>query len=752
MYWLTPQAPAVRMKLMTLLEDINPQQKDAITAGLGQVLVLAGPGSGKTRVLTRRIAYLCQAMGIRPYNILAMTFTNKAAREMGNRLDTLLGGQLEGIWLGTFHGNCAKILRREANDYLPLNSNFLIMDADDQVTLVRNILKERNIDDKRNRPASIHHAISQAKNQLILAEDYPATDRREAMIAGVYQRYQELLAENNAVDFDDLLLWVVRLFEQHPQLRDRYARRFEHVLVDEFQDTNLAQYQLLMHLVSYHKNLFVVGDEDQSIYRWRGADYRNIQRFENDFPDNQKILLEQNYRSTQTVLNVAQAVIDQNVNRTRKNLAAARGEQGASIVLNESADDHAEAIFVVDTIFQWISGGRARGGDFAVMYRTNAQSRLLEEAFMRAGLPYRLVGAQRYYGRREVKDMIAFLRLAANPLDEISLGRVMNVPPRGIGDKTKLTLQQLAYQAQIKPAELLLSLGRKGDQSPYWEQFSKRSAVALADFGAMLAGWIDAAHSSDLVELLDLILEDTRYLAYLDDNKKDTLEGVDRAENIEELRRQAYEYQERGLIAFLENVALVSDQDTIEDEEQATTLLTLHATKGLEFPIVIIIGLDEGLLPHSRSLDDPEEMAEERRLFYVGLTRAKERIYLVRAERRNSYGSYEDNLPSRFLDDIPEDLLQTHGSRQFRFRSRQSSQSQTRWKTQPAFPSRPAPAKVKKEAAFRDGNRVSHPNWGEGIVLQSKIESDGEETVDVAFESVGIKRLLASLARLEIID
>jgi DNA helicase II / ATP-dependent DNA helicase PcrA len=737
---------------MTLLTDINPQQKEAITAGLGQVLVLAGPGSGKTRVLTRRIAYLCQVMGVRPYNILAMTFTNKAAREMGARLETLLGSELEGIWLGTFHAACAKILRREANNYLPLNSNFLIMDADDQVTLIRNILKEFNIDDKKNRPASIHHAISSAKNQLILSDDYPATDRREAMIARVYQRYQELLTENNAVDFDDLLLWVVRLFEEYPELRTQYSRRFEHVLVDEFQDTNQAQYQLLMHLVSYHKNLFVVGDEDQSIYRWRGADYRNILRFETDFPETQKVILEQNYRSTQTVLNVAQAVIDQNTNRTRKNLVAARGDQGTNIVLHESADDRAEAIFVVDTIFQWIAGGRARGGDFAVMYRTNAQSRQLEEAFMRAGLPYRLVGAQRYYGRREVKDMIAFLRLAANPLDEISLGRVMNVPPRGIGDKTKMTLQSLANQAQIKPAELLLSLGRKGDQSPYWEHFKGRSAIALADFGAMLANWIDTAYSSDLVKLLDLILDDTRYLAYLEDSKKDTLEGVDRTENIEELRRQAYEYQDRGLIAFLENVALVSDQDTIEDIEQATTLLTLHATKGLEFPIVIIVGLDEGLLPHSRSIDDPEEMAEERRLFYVGLTRAKERVYLVRAERRNSYGSYENNLPSRFLEDIPEDQLQTHGSRQFRFRSRQQSTSPTRWRSQPTFKSQPAAPKVKTESSFHDGNRVNHPNWGEGIVLQSKIESDGEETVDVAFESVGIKRLLASLARLEILD
>jgi DNA helicase II / ATP-dependent DNA helicase PcrA len=741
------------MKLMTILDDINAQQKEAITAGLGQILVLAGPGSGKTRVLTRRIAYLCQAMGVRPYNILAMTFTNKAAKEMRSRLEATLGSELDGIWLGTFHSACAKILRREANDYLPFNANFLITDADDQVTLVRNILKELNIDDKRNRPASIHHAISQAKNQLILAEDYPATDRREAMVARVYQRYQELLAENNAVDFDDLLLWVVRLFEDYPELRSQYARRFEHVLVDEFQDTNLAQYQLLMHLVSFHKNLFVVGDEDQSIYRWRGADYRNIQRFETDFPSTQKILLEQNYRSTQTVLNVAQAVIDQNTNRTRKNLTAARQEQGINIVLRETADDKAEAIFVVDTIFQWIAGGRAKGGDFAVMYRTNAQSRLLEEAFIRAGLPYRLVGAQRYYGRREVKDMIAFLRLAANPLDEISLGRVINTPPRGIGDKTKMTLQLLAEQAHIKPADLLLSLGRKGEQSPYWEHFNRRSVVPLADFGAMLANWIDAVHENgDLVALLDLILDETGYLAYLDDNKKDTLEGVDRAENIEELRRQAYDYQDRGLIAFLENVALVSDQDTIEDLEQATTLLTLHATKGLEFPIVIIIGLDEGLLPHSRSLDDPEEMAEERRLFYVGLTRAKERVYLARAERRNSYGSYEDNLPSRFLDDIPDDLLQTEGNRQYRFRSRQPTNTPTRWRTQPTFSPPPSAPRVKAEPAFRDGNRVSHPNWGEGIVLQSKIESDGEETVDVAFESVGIKRLLASLARLEILD
>ena len=772
-----------------LLKGLNPQQIQAVTAGLGQILVLAGPGSGKTRVLTNRFAFLIRSMGVRPYNILAVTFTNKAAREMESRLERLLGEQVvkAGLWLGTFHGVCARMLRREA-DYLPVKSNFVIMDADDQESLVRRILKEFNLDEKLYRPASIHGAISTAKNSLVMPKSYPARSYREEIVARVYLRYQELLESNNSLDFDDLLLLSVRLLDENPQVREKYAQRFEHVLVDEFQDTNSAQYELLRQLSSFHKNLFAVGDEDQSIYRWRGADYRNVLRFEQDFPKAQKILLEQNYRSTQTVLDAARAVIDQNSNRTPKKLFSDRG-RGEQILLYEAVDDHAEAAFVVDTIQHSMSAG-SPGGDFAVMYRTNGQSRLLEEAFLRSGVPYRLVGAQRFYGRREIKDLIAYLRLISNPADELSLLRAINVPPRGIGDKTLVALQLCARQANLTAGEILLDLGEKGDKSSFWTFFSGRGASILADFGAMLTDWQSSLEKTSLPALFDRVLVDIGYQLYIDDG---TEEGNDRWSNVQELQSLAYEYEERGLTAFLENLALVSDQDTIPVESNVPTLMTLHAAKGLEFPQVFISGLDEGLLPHSRSLDDPEEMAEERRLFYVGLTRARNQLYLVRADRRSTYGSFQDSIPSRFLEDIPEKLVKRQGMKRYMGSSSSSDwnpranrkERYARWESTPPPPpslsqghaSRPQnskanfrggsgksvkadyreeieqpakPAPIISEPSYKAGTRVRHPSWGEGLVIQDRI-LDGEEIVDVAFESVGFKRLMAALAKLEVI-
>ncbi len=434
------------MEPLDPLKNLNNPQRQAVTAGTGQILVLAGPGSGKTRVLTQRIAYLIQHMGVRPQNILSVTFTNKAAREMEHRLEALLPGQVQGIWLGTFHANCARILRRET-DYLPFDRNFVIMDADDQLSIVRRAIKELNLDDKTFRPTGIHAAISKAKNNLVTAEDFPTNNYREEVTRRVYERYQALLRASNAVDFDDLMLETVRLLVDNPQVREQYARRFEHVLVDEFQDTNVVQYELLKLLSSAHRNIFVVGDEDQSIYRWRGADYRNVLRFEEDYPQTVKILLEQNYRSTQTVLNAAQGVINRNKFRTIKRLFSDRGS-GETLTLYEAEDDKAEAEYVVETIRTAMQRSQTPAGNFAVMYRTNAQSRLLEEAFLRTGLPYRLVGAQRFYGRREVKDVIAYLRLVHNPRDEVSLDRVINVPPRGVGDKTLAGLQAGCHNCQ----------------------------------------------------------------------------------------------------------------------------------------------------------------------------------------------------------------------------------------------------------------------------------------------------------------
>jgi DNA helicase II / ATP-dependent DNA helicase PcrA len=757
------------MGRVDILSGLNPQQKEAVTADGGPVLVLAGPGSGKTRVLTHRIAYLINNLGVRPYNILAMTFTNKAAREMGHRIENLLDARIEGLWLGTYHAECARILRRES-ETLPFNSSFVIFDADDQLALVKRALKELNIDEKQFRPQGVHSAISSAKNSLILPSEFQSKNYKDEVVGRVYKHYQELLLTCNAVDFDDLLLWTWRLLVENPDLREKYARRFEHILVDEFQDTNTAQYELLRQLAWGNENIFVVGDEDQSIYRWRGADFRNVLRFEEDYPKARKILLEKNYRSTQTVLDAAVAVIDRNLYRTPKRLHTDRG-MGEKLVLYEAADDKAEAAFVVDKIQELTSRSRSSMGDFAVMYRTNAHSRLVEEAFLRAGVPYRLVGAQRFYGRREIKDLIAYLRLVQNPADELSLSRAINVPPRGIGEKTLLALNLAAQQADTTPGDVLMSLGRRGKESPFWAAMP-RGANQLADFGAHLAGWREHLDTMPLPELFNRILEDTLYYEYINDGSE---EGEGRWENIQELFRLTHEYEDKGLPSFLENMALVSDQDTVPEEVDAPTLLTLHAAKGLEFPVVFIVGLDDGVLPHSRSLDDPEEMAEERRLFYVGLTRAKNRVFLVRAEQRSTYGNFQESDPSRFLQDIPEDMLQVEG---YRRRNGMRSARSTRWdnstplrdepytsrndsaprksgsgvRSTPTYTTPPPPGGSAPiiEPAYRAGMRVSHSMWAEGLVIESRV-LDGEEILTVVFDSVGLKRLVASLANLEII-
>jgi len=721
---------------MDFLDKLNRQQKNAVTAGNGSVLVVAGPGSGKTRVLTQRIAYLIAVEGVRPWQILAVTFTNKAAKEMEARVKSLLPDQaIEGIMLGTFHSICARILRRES-EHLLIESNFVIFDSDDQQRIVKSVIRELNINEKLYRPVSVHAAISRAKNELIGPDDYPITTYRDEVVKRVYVEYQKRLISSNAVDFDDLLVYTARLLEDNPSVRDKYAQRFRHVLVDEFQDTNLAQYALVRQLASFNRNIFVVGDPDQSIYAWRGADWRNLQRFEQDFPDAQIVLLEQNYRSHQNILDAAMGVINRARNRRHKQLFTERGK-GEKIFFYEAPDDYAEAAFVVDGIAQLVASRQFEPGDCAVMYRTNAMSRLLEEAFLQARLPYRLVGAQRFYGRREVKDIICFLRLVHNPADEASLDRVINVPPRGIGDKTLLTLHNVARQNNTSPGMVLLDLAR-GSDSPYWPSFTGRATISLADFGGMLANWRAAAPSRTTAELFDRIVIDLNYKQYIDDESE---EGVDRWENVQELRRLAVEYSMRPLDEFLENVALVSDQDTMT-EGNVPTLLTLHAAKGLEFGAVFIVGLDDGILPHSRSFDEPEEMEEERRLFYVGITRAKDRLYLIRAIQRGGRGMAEETYPSRFLDDLPADLLvgKTRTGRAMR-----GTPPETKW----ALHSKPQSVSV-MEAKFRAGTHVRHQIWGDGIVLDSRIQDD-DEIVDVVFESVGIKRLSANLANLKII-
>ena len=724
---------------MDFLDKLNPQQRGAVTAADGPILVVAGPGSGKTRVLTQRIAYLIASEGVRPWQILAVTFTNKAAREMEARVKHLLPDQaIEGIMLGTFHSICARIMRREA-EHLPLESNFVIFDSDDQERMVKAIIRGFNLNDKLYRAASVHAAISRAKNELIGAEDYPTQTYRDEVVKRVYAEYQKRLIASNAVDFDDLLVYTARLLEENPSVRDKYAQRLRHVLVDEFQDTNFAQYALVKHLASHHKNIFCVGDPDQSIYAWRGADWRNVRRFEGDFPDARVILLEQNYRSHQNILDAAMGVIDRAHNRRKKHLFSDRGA-GDKIFFFEARDDYGEASFVVDTIAQLVAAGQVEPGDCAVMYRTNAMSRLIEEAFLQARLPYRLVGAQRFYGRREVKDVIGFIRLAHNPADEASLDRIINVPPRGVGEKTLTTLHLVARQNNTSPGAVLIDLARGAD-SPYYKSFSGRAALPLADFGALLANWRTVASTSTIPELFDRILKDINYKEYIVED--DSEESLDRWENVQELRRLTMEYSTRTLDEFLENIALVADQDTITDVN-APTLLTLHAAKGLEFGAVFIVGLDDGIIPHSRSFDEPEQMEEERRLFYVGITRAKDKLYLLRAIQRGGRGVAEETYPSRFMDDIPEDLLvgKTRTGRSVR-----GAPQETKWALATSQAPRSAPVSTRR---YKAGTRVKHSMWGNGIVLDSKMQDD-DEIVDVVFESVGIKRLAASLANLQII-
>ncbi len=771
---------------MEYLDQLNPQQKEAVTAGTGQTLVIAGPGSGKTRVLTQRIVYLMRVMGVRPYNILAVTFTNKAAKEMQTRIEGTLGESVQGsMWIGTFHAVCARILRREAAA-LPFDSNFVIMDADDQQSLIKRIIKSLSLDEKAFRPNSLHNAISTAKNNLQFPEDISRSNYREETLFRVYERYQKELLAANSLDFDDLLLWTHKLLNDNPQIRENYGRRFHHVLVDEFQDTNTVQYQLLKQLASVNRNLFAVGDEDQSIYRWRGADYRNILQFEKDYPECHKILLEQNYRSTQNVLDAAGGVIDRNKNRTPKKLFSDRGS-GELIGLYEAEDDRDEARYVADTIQTLIRNGNAKGGDFAVLYRTNAQSRLFEDAFLYRGMAYRLVGAQRFYGRREVKDIIAYLRVVYNPHDQISLTRVINVPTRGIGAKAVESLNLAAYESQKSAGEILQDLGRLGPESVYWPQMG-RAALSLADFGAKLNGWQEQMNGDpSIVNLMDRIIRETGYQAWLEaDNDGED----DRWDNIEELRKMAFEYEERGISDFLQNLALVSDQDTLGENVDSPTLMTLHAAKGLEFNRVFIIGLDDGVLPHSRSFDDPEEMGEERRLFYVGITRARNSLTLTRAETRVSFGVPESMIRSRFLNDIPQELIRVlngptlGGSRTSTQKARASRWENTpSWsrgafnagsrgtstytrstepirKTGASYPRTTSPASsVKPPAAsavkttsagasqFKALDKVRHPSWGEGTILESKIEG-GDEILTVQFKSVGLKKLVAGMTKL----
>lgn len=754
-----------------LLQGLNVAQRAAVTIEPGPVLVLAGPGSGKTRVLTQRIAYLTAELEVPPWHIMAVTFTNKAAREMAQRLETLAGQRLRGLTVGTFHATCARILRREADNLEGYDGDFVIFDRDDQIQVVKQALADLNLDDKKFPPAKMLSGIGNAKNEMVTPEMYAASNYIAEVTRRVYDVYQQILVANNAMDFDDLLLNTVLLFDSQPDVLQKYQERYQHVLVDEFQDTNTTQYALLKRLAAPQNNIFVVGDSDQSIYKWRGADFRNIHRFRQQYPGAEMILLEQNYRSTQIILDAAKAVIRHNVDRVDKELFTER-RGGKQIAVREAYNEKEEADHVLDTIQSLLLKGYSPG-DCAVMYRTNAQSRALEEAFLQRGMPYKLVGATRFYSRREIKDLIAYLRVVHNPADAVSLGRIINTPTRGIGRKTKQSLERWAQRHGWQPAEALLKLVTDPDvQHP----FSTRAYNALYDFAQMLHAWLTVRDEATIGELLDLILEQAGYRSYIDDG---TEEGQDRWANVMEFRSVATLAEDMALTEFLEQVALVSEQDNLEEEQNAPTLLTLHAAKGLEFPVVFITGLEEGILPHSRSMEDMEELAEERRLFYVGLTRAKDRVYLFHAFRRTFYGESSVGTPSRFLEDIPPELTSGGGTRErhektiekassWQWEQPASSRSRRRHERsqgrsgrgsgavysrphQPASERSSEKKPARTETEFRTGQKVSHAKFGAGIVIESKLTGNDEE-VTVAFKSEGIKKLAASFANLEVIE
>jgi DNA helicase-2/ATP-dependent DNA helicase PcrA len=732
---------------MDILDGLNAAQREAVMAADGPLLVLAGPGSGKTRVLTRRVAYLVRERGVEPWRVMAVTFTNKAAGEMRARLVRLIGARLDQLTIGTFHAICVRILRRE-HEAAAIARDFVIFDESDQLAVTRRAIKELNLDDKKYRPRAMLNAISKAKNELIGPANYRPVTYMQEVAGRVYERYQAILQESDGLDFDDLLMRVVFLFRENDEVLQKYQRRYSHILVDEWQDTNMAQYELVGLLSAARRNIFVVGDEDQSIYRFRGADYRNVARFRQDFPEARVILLEQNYRSTQTILDAANAVIAGNVYRTPKQLHTDKGK-GALVSVREAYDEIDEAQYVVDTIRQLESDGLARSGDCAVMYRTNAQSRALEDAFILAGMPYRLVGATRFYARREIKDVLAYLRIIHNPNDGISLARVLNVPPRGIGAKTTASLTEWAEKLETSIYGALQTLDSKSDSEVQLRiPFATRARRVLLDFAALWDELIAARNQLNVLELLDRVLERTGYARWVQDGTK---EGEDRWQNIMELRTVAQEYAslpvEEGLTTFLEEVALVSDTDDLDETIEVPTLLTLHSAKGLEFPVVFIVGLDEGLLPHSRSFDEPEEMEEERRLCYVGVTRAQERLYLVHAFRRTLFGQSDVSAPSRFLRDIPQRLLAGREGFEKRQGRLEMDAGAVRRMTTWAEPSARA-AHQATETDFRAGDKVHHPAFGQGTVIESRIR-DGDEEVTVAFAGQGIKKLMASLANLE---
>lgn len=742
-----------------LLNGLNPEQQNAVKATDGPLLLMAGAGSGKTRVLTHRIGYLIVEKRVNPYNILALTFTNKAAREMRDRIRKMMGGTADEIWISTFHSMCVRILRRDI-DRIGFNRNFTILDTTDQLSVVKGILKEKNLDPKKYDPRALLGSISSAKNELIEPEEFKKTanDYFEKIVSAVYEEYQKRLHKNQALDFDDLIMLTIRLFERVPDVLVYYQRKFQYIHVDEYQDTNKAQYLLVKKLADRFKNLCVVGDSDQSIYGWRGADIANILSFEKDYPNASVILLEQNYRSTKRILLAANKVIENNRNRKVKNLWT-QNPEGNKLVYFRADSEQGESQFVAGKIKELTRDGKKNLNDMAILYRTNAQSRVMEEVLLKSNIDYAIVGGTKFYDRKEIRDMLAYLRLISNPDDDISLQRVINVPKRGIGASSVEKMATFAGKHDLSLFQALDTVELMG--------LSPKITKGTIQFRDLIQNYTQMQDFLSVTELVEEVLEKTGYREMLKAEK--SLEAQSRLENLEELLSVTKSFEEtnedKSLVAFLTDLALVADIDSLDDDGEkadSVTLMTLHSAKGLEFPVVFLIGLEEGIFPHSRSLMEETEMEEERRLAYVGITRAEQSLFITNAQMRTLYGRTSMNPASRFISEIPEDLLEgiepeqrmntPFGSTGKSFGSRGTPNGSTRVSfATPVTARKPVMRPVSADPGGEDigwkvGDKAEHGKWGNGTVVSVKGQGEGTE-LDIAFPSpVGIKRLLAKFA------
>ncbi len=722
----------------SLLTGLNKEQQQAVQHTEGPLLILAGAGSGKTKVLTVRIAHLL-AQGVNPYEILAITFTNKAAKEMKSRVEGLVGDVANRIWLSTFHSFCAKFLRFELDNFIGYNSNFTIYDTSDSQAVIKAALKALNLDDKYYPVGAMIAAISDAKNKLLFASDFrkQARDFYQQKVADVYEYYERELRKNNALDFDDLLLVAVKLLQSNEAVLDKYSKRFRYVMIDEYQDTNHAQYLLAKLLASYWKNIAVVGDADQSIYAWRGADIQNILDFEKDYPNCTSIKLEQNYRSTKIILDAANAVIENNEGRPKKNLWTDKTE-GAKIQHFTAQSEHEEAAFIGDTIAKKHDIHGIPYGDMAILYRTNAQSRVLEEALIKRALPYTMVGGTKFYDRKEIKDVLAYLRVLYNPFDDLSLLRIINVPKRSIGATTVAKLQDYA---RANGTSLFMTL----TQLHLVDTIKGKTKEKLEEFGILIFTLVAEMEDRTVLDILESILDRTGYLAQLEESTDPQDQA--RAENIGELLSVAKDFQDTnptGTVEdFLEQVALVNDVDSFEQEESKVTLMTLHAAKGLEFPIVFLGGLEEGLFPHSRTLMNPEEIEEERRLAYVGITRAEKELYISNATTRTVFGRTSSYLPSRFIDEIPEELVDG-----LRAKRKVPDDIKRHVPQHMSVTSRPVTKPIVRNEVIADwkiGDTAIHSKWGNGKVINVAGEGAGMK-LTIEFPTQGVRVVMAKFA------